>query len=199
MSGASCGKKILQCPVKDRWLVFIRQWERALAEEKEVIVLGDVNINHLEWARDDLPPNNNTQKLKPLITELFSRIFPHGVSQLVTTSTRVSVHQAESGLDHFYTNRPNKVSPIQVVNCGGSDHKLIGATRYTNTIKRSVRYVTKRCYKNFSKEEFIFAVKQINWWKIYDCDDVDMALKIFSDSLTNILDHMAPIRTIQIR
>ena len=137
---------------RDRWSRFLRQWERALGEDKECICLGDVNINHLEWTRDDLPPNNQTLKLKPLITELFSRILPHGVSQLVTTSTRVRNDQ-ESGLDHFYTNQPNKVSPIQVMTCGGSDHKLFGATRYATAIKRNVRYVTKRCFKNFKKEE----------------------------------------------
>jgi hypothetical protein len=184
---------------KERWSVFLGQWERALAEDKEVIVTGDMNINHLEWTRDDLPPNNQTVKLKSLITELFSRILPHGVSQLVTSATRIRKNQPQSGLDHFYSNQPNKISPLQVINCGGSDHKLIGATRYANMIKRNVRYVTKRCYKHFIKEDFIFAVKQINWWQIYECNDTELALQILTENLTNILDIMAPIRTIQIR
>ena len=72
---------------KDRWSGFLSQWERALGEDRERICLGDININHLEWTRDDFPPNKQTLKLKPLISELFSRIIPHGVSQLVTTST----------------------------------------------------------------------------------------------------------------
>ena len=184
---------------KDRWSVFIEQWERALAESKEVIVLGDLNLNFLEWARDDLPPNNQTQKLKPLIAELFSRILPHGVSQLVKSATRIRVGQPESGLDHFYSNEPNKLSPVQVVTCGGSDHKLIGATRYSSKIKKSVRYVTKRCYKHFNREQFISEVRKINWWQIYECEDVELVLQILTDNLTNILDQMAPIRTIQIR
>ena len=184
---------------KERWSIFLGQWERALAEDKEVIVTGDMNINHLEWTRDDLPATNQTQKLKPLIKDLFFRIFPHGVSQLVTYVTRVRENQPQSGLDHFYSNQPSKLSPIQVINCGGSDHKLIGATRYATSIKRNVRYVTKRCYKNFKKEDFIFAVKQISWWHLYACDDVEMALQMLTDNLTKILDEMAPIRTIQIR
>ena len=69
-----------------RWLVFLEQWERALAEDKEVIVAGDMNINHLDWT-DDITASNQTKKLRPLITELFSRIFPHGISQLVTSAT----------------------------------------------------------------------------------------------------------------
>ena len=184
---------------KERWSIFLGQWERALAEDKEVIVTGDMNINHLEWTRDDLPATNQTQKLKPLISELFSRIFPHGVSQLVTSVTRVRENQPQSGLDHFYSNQPTKLSPIQVINCGGSDHFLIGATRYANSIKRNVRYITKRCYKNFKKEDFIFAVRQISWWQLYACDDVEIALQMLTTNLTKILDEMAPIRTIQIR
>ena len=184
---------------KDRWSVFLKQWERALGEDKEVIVLGDMNLNHLEWTRNDLPVNSQTYKLKPLITELFTRILPHGVSQLVTSATWFRPNQPESGLDHLYSNKPTKLSPVQVLNCGGSDHKLIGCTRYSKSIKQNVRYVTKRCYKNFKNVEFISELKKISMWKIYECEDVDLAVKMLSEELTAILDRMAPIRTIQVR
>ena len=100
-----------------RWKTFISQWERALDEDKEIIVTGDININHLEWTKSDLPANNQTKKLRPLIDELFTRILPHGVSQLVTSATRVWPGQADSGLDHFFSKKPNILSPIQVINC----------------------------------------------------------------------------------
>ena len=183
---------------ENRWSGFLNQWERALAEDKEVICLGDVNINHNEWTREDLPPNNSTKKQKKMIDALFTRILPHGVSQLVTGSTRVRNDQ-ESGIDHFYSNQPDKLSPIQTMTCGGSDHKLFGATRYATSIKRNVRYVTKRCFKNFKKEEFLSAVRQINWWQIYECNDVEIALEILTQRITQILDLMAPIRTIQVK
>ena len=182
-----------------RWSDFLGQWERALDEDCEMIVLGDMNINHLEWTRTDLPSNNQTYKLKPLINDLFTRILPHGVSQLVTTATWVRPNQPESGLDHLYSNQPNKLSPIEVLNCGGSDHKIVGCTRYASSIKKSVRYVTKRCYKHFNKKDFISELNKICWWRIYECDDPDLALKMLSDDLSFILDQMAPIRTIQIR
>jgi hypothetical protein len=58
------------------------------------------------------------------------------------------------------------------------------------------RYATSQ---NFDKDDFILAVKKINFWQIYNCNDVDMALKLLSDSLTDIFDIMAPVRNIQIR
>ena len=150
-----------------RWKVFLVQWEKALAEDKEVIVTGDMNINHLDWT-DDNTASNQTKKLRPLITELFTRIFPHGISQLVNSATYNAPHQPASGLDHFYTNDPRKLSPVQVITNGMSDHKLLLATRYSTSIKQKVRYVTKRCFnKHFKKDHFIKAVRSINFWDIY--------------------------------
>ena len=79
---------------------------RALNEGKEVIVTGDMNLNHVDW--------NQTKKLRPLIDQLFTRILPHGVSQLVTKPARVSPHQPDSGLDHFFTNTPAKAMSILI-------------------------------------------------------------------------------------
>ena len=73
---------------KERWSVLLSQWERALAEDKEVLVLMDANIDFLRWADQNPPANSSTARLRPLIEELFSRILPHGVSQLVTVPTR---------------------------------------------------------------------------------------------------------------
>ena len=72
----------------ERWKLFIKQWEAAIREDKEVIVTGDININSLKWMRDDLPSTDSTQKLKLLIELLFERIVPLGVSQQVTVATR---------------------------------------------------------------------------------------------------------------
>jgi hypothetical protein len=36
-------------------------------------------------------------------------------------------------------------------------------------------------------------------WKIYECEDAELSLKMLTDDLTLILDQMAPVRTIQIR
>ena len=61
----------------------------------------DANIDFLKWTRDDLPVSDSTHKLRPLIIQFFSKIFPHGVSQLVSTATRTWPRQADSGLDHI--------------------------------------------------------------------------------------------------
>ena len=64
----------------ERWSQLLDQWERALSEDKEVIVAMDANIDFIKWTADNLSSSDNTYRLRPLIEELFSRIFPQGVS-----------------------------------------------------------------------------------------------------------------------
>ena len=182
-----------------RWLVFLDQWERALLEDKEVIVAMDANIDFLKWTKTDLPQNDSTRALKPLIEALFSKIFPHGVSQLVNVPTRTWSGQAESGLDHLYTNRTSKISDVYAQYTGGSDHKIIKVTRYSKSVQKRVRYVRKRCYKDFDEEEFCEKVRNLSWFELYTCEDVNQAVEILTSKLTRILDTMAPLRTVQCR
>ena len=65
----------------------------------------DANIEFLKWTRSNQSASDSTARLKPLIEELFSNIVPHGVSQMVTVPTRMRAGQAESVLDHLYTNQ----------------------------------------------------------------------------------------------
>ena len=111
-----------------RWLIFVEKWEQVLQEGKEVIVMWDINLDFLKWTRRNLPASDSSVRLKQLNDLIFNRIFALGVSQLVTTATRVSSVDPPSGLDHIYTNRPDKCSDVQLELNGGSDHKLFKIT-----------------------------------------------------------------------
>ena len=115
----------------------------------------------------------------------------------MTVPTRVMRGQPETGIDLFYTNRPDKQSAIKTQFCGGSDHKLILATRFSKVIRKNVRYVKKRSYKNFDPNRFLAEVEKIRWWDIYQYESVDAAVQLFSEKLTRILDQLAPIKTVQ--
>ena len=183
----------------NRWLVFLDQWERALDTGMEVHCLGDMNLNHCNWMDQNLPKNNQSYKLRDLITALFTRILPHGVSQHVVGPTRHFPGQVSTGLDHYYTNRPAKLSQVQSFYCGGSDHMLITGIRNSRSFKTSPRYIRKRSYKNFDPDLFVTAVQNVSWLELYLCDEVDQAVEIFTNKITAILDEMAPMKTLQIR
>ena len=165
----------------------------------EVLVLGDMNLNHLDWSQPPGRQSSQTAKLRPLIEELFSRIFPYCVSQCVTVPTRFMNGKSPSGLDHFYTNHPEKLSVVQSHFCGGSDHRLILATRYSKEIKKNVRYIYKRSYKNFCLSDFLCDLAKISWWEVYKSADVNFAVEFFTENFLGVLDLHAPMRTIQTR
>ena len=145
----------------------------------EVIVLGDINLNHLDWCQPIGSQSGQTRKLRPLIEQLFTRIFPHSISQCVTVPTRFMQGHLPTGLDHFYTNHPEKLSPVETRFCGSSDHKVIIATRFSKIVKKSARYIHKRCYKNFNVSEFLSDVSKISWWGVYQCNNVNLAISPF--------------------
>ena len=55
--------------------MLLSQWERALAEDKEVLVIMEANIDFLKWTIPNLPAGDTSSKLRPLIDDLFTQIF----------------------------------------------------------------------------------------------------------------------------
>ena len=110
-----------------RWESHLTSWEEALRSGKEVISLGDYNMNHCNWTDSNVPKSSQTYKLRSLITALFTRILPFGVSQLVKGPTGFSPGQKPSGLDHLFMANPDKISTINKYHCGISDHMIIYA------------------------------------------------------------------------
>ena len=175
------------------------QWEAAISTGSEIIVTGDANLDFLKWRDENIATNSHTYRLRSLVTQLFDRIIPHGFVQLVSVATRVSQGQEPSGLDHFYSNYPEKLSEVEAHYRGGSDHKIIFGVRYTRSAISKPRIVRKRMYKNFKADEFIHAVQNISWWEVYTCENVEEAVKIMTRKISSILDKMAPIKNIQVR
>ena len=135
-------------------------------------------------------------QLQPLVDLLFEKIYPHGVQQCIKSST----HSWQSScIDHVYTNSPEKIAEVKVNNRGSSDHKLILVTRNSRSMKQNIRYCKRRSYKYFSEVQFLREVEKISWWEVYACQDVDVAVHVFTRRLTDILDRMAPVRKFQIR
>ena len=94
----------------------------------ECLVLGDLNIDHTTWTKPNPEPSSSAYKLRGLIQNLFEQILPLGAVQCVKGATRFESGAAPSGLDHFWTTNPNKLSDIHTYFHGSSDHKIIIGT-----------------------------------------------------------------------
>ena len=174
-----------------RWSIFLNQWERALDSGKEVIVMGDFNLDYFKFS--------NSGQLQPLVDKLVEQIYPHGVQQVVQGPTHSWPGKTDSCIDLIYTNRPEKVGKAQAQIRGSSDHRLVLVSKHSKSVGESIRYVRKRSYKNFDEQAFRAAVQNISWFDVYSCQDVDLAVEKFTTKLTEILDIMAPVKTYQVR
>ena len=181
--------------VMRRWLVYLDQWRRALESGAEVHCLGDMNLDSAKLMGGSGPQ-------QPLVDALLQQVVPLGATQCAPAATwtpQGGQRGQPSGLDHHWTNRPDKLSEVEALVIGQSDHKLISAVRHTKVVLSGHKYVRKRCYKNFESGKFLEEVKNIQWWPVYQCEDVDRAVELFTVALTSILDTMAPVRKIQQR
>ena len=182
-----------------RWNIFLNQWERAIHEGKETIVLGDLNLDWFSSMESDPPRGSSAYRLKPLVEELKAKIIPLGVVQCVRDSTRCWRGQSDSCLDLLFTNTPEKLSQVRAFTRGYSDHKLVIGTRFTKNIKDNTRYTIKRSYKNFDKDIFLQRVRETNMMDIYMSQDTNTAAEMLTAKINVILDSMAPIKKIQMR
>ena len=176
-----------------RWSVFLQQWERALETNLESVVMGDTNVDHFLINSQDLSKSRH----KPFINLLSEKIFPYGVKQCVASATHVRPGAKESLLDVCYTNDPERLFSVKVVPRGSSEQRMIVAMRSTKTSQIKNRYIKKRSYTNFDENIFLSELKKCKWWDIYETNEVDVAVDLFTEKISIILDQMAPIKIFQ--
>ena len=117
----------------------------------------------------------------------------------MTKATRIAPDGKESGLDHVYSNKPEKCSEVAVLTNGASDHKMLKFTRFTKAKIRTPKFIRKRSYKHFNQKAFLEEIAKETWLPVYLSNDPDEATEIFTEKLTKVLDKHAPMKTFQIR
>ena len=115
-----------------------------LFEDKEFIMMGDVNANVLS------KPLDNDAKHMKNIYDL------NNLTQLITEPT-VTTDNTKTLIDHAVTNRPSQILDSGVIPCGISDHDIICVLRNTRLakIKKEPRVVNVRNFKRFSASDFV--------------------------------------------
>ena len=114
----------------------LTQWEAALVHSSpntpnEVHIAGDMNLDSLggRWLEADY-------SLVTLSRMVRDCCYLNNFNQLVDKVTRVQFNKvkgetATSCIDHVYSNAKHRISTIQVISCGTSDHDAIAFTRYS--------------------------------------------------------------------
>ena len=183
---------------------FLSQWDKAAnmniaGEPSEIHIAGDMNLDALEdkW----LKPSYHLYSLSKLVHAACNL---GNFSQLVKTPTRfqqnsVSGSTSFSTLDHVYTNRKFRCSDISVHPFGNSDHDLVSYVRISKEPTAPAKIIRKRSYKNFIINDFLQDLKSVDWSVVYGCDEVDLAVYVFTRLFIQVLDQHAPLVTYQQR
>ena len=156
------------------------------AENKELIVLGDLNCDVSKT-----PLDNQTRKLQ-FLCSLYQ------FDQLINEPTRVTPTSA-SVIDLILTNKPENISQSMVLFTLGylHDHSLIFAIR-KHTLPKSgktspmVREV--RDFKHFVQNDFIHDIFQLPWDSINQFASPNTSWQVWKSLFLEALDRHAPLR-----
>ena len=174
-----------------RWTKFINQWISA-SNIGPCLVIGDLNLDMLTWNDPEYVHENMVNTTKDEIT---TRNF----TQVVNGATRFCRDTRPSLIDHIWVNTPGKISNVKNNTRGTADHNCIAATyRLCGTITSNI--VRKgRDRRNYSEEELKRRISLTDWSPVFCSDNVDVASHEFESRFVQILDELAPIKTIQSR
>ena len=174
-------------------------WRRASDQDRDFISFGDMNLCCRRWDTPGYIHSNMADLVKEFMLE-------ENCYQLVNDFTRIRYVNGDlqrSCLDHFTVNCIEKISSLQVLGVGQSDHLGILATKYTRELRTSPKTTKKRIYKTFYKEAFVKDLRDAKEKGVFQAmhasDDIEEIGDTFCREFTRILDKHAPLKVIQNR
>ena len=156
---------------------FLRTILKVNTETKELIIIGDLNINYL---------NKDSHRL------LKDNIALQGLKQIIKEPTRVT-KDSQSLIDVILTNRPDNLCIANVLLSSLSDHDIIGCRRKVNNIKLSDITINCRDYKNYDPIKINAELSSTDWQLVYQSTGVNKAWRALREILSRKIDEHAPI------
>ena len=161
--------------------------EKISFENKEIILMGDFNINLLKH-------NQNTQT-----AEFLDNMTSNGLIPQITNPTRITV-KSKTIIDNIFTNiTHNKLAGN--ITTSISDHLPQFLLIEYEHLKRkqNKQNISKRNFKNFDKENFILDLLDINWDITLKTNqgNVNFSFDALLKTTNDLLDQYAPIQGCQ--
>ena len=125
-----------------------KQLESLNSKGKEVMILGDVNIDFLKYNKD------------AQTSAYLDMLFDLGFMRVITKATRVTDHTS-SLIDHIYTNAPEKVIKSGICLADISDHLPVFCT-IANTLPTSNEVRFFRDFTHFNQTAFLIDLSSIS-------------------------------------
>ena len=153
------------------------------AENKETIIVSDINCNYLD--------NENGKSIKEMLS-LF------GFKQCIKGPTRVT-ENTESLIDVILSTNPNTLTSIKTLPTCFSDHHGIGCVRKLNNKKLPSETIVCRNYSNYNPNDLRDELRNVNWDIVYNEQNPNKAWRSMKETLKENIDRHAPIITKRIK
>lgn len=131
----------------------------ACSEEKEAIILGDLNC--------DL----SAKKLSSETKELSKLFNIYQFSQIIKDPTRIA-ERSSTLIDLAFTTDNGKVVDSGVLNCSISGHSLVYIIRRAKVPRGKIKTINCRRFKIYSAENFVADLHSTSW------DEIDLSLTV---------------------
>ena len=151
-------------------------------ETKEIILLGDFNINFL--------------KLHIKRNQLYEKFYLH---QLIDKPTRITMN-SETLIDHIYVTTKLNIAEVCSPVCGCNDYFPICSTwfkkkknvKVRNAAHKEIQY---RCFSHFHKDAFFLDLVRSQLSQVYQYTDPDEALEIWYKTFSSVYNKHFPFMT----
>ena len=184
---------------ENRLSAFLNQMERAARENKEICVLGDMNLDQKYW-------EDKKYYLSRLVTKLRSTLASLGLEMAETGITFEAYREGKNGaitstLDHVYYSS-NICLRVSVGEESMSDHFPVTAElKFQSKEKKKCKKkeISVRNIKGMSKDRLEEELLKIPWGCLAEMEDVDEMVEFYTEHLKKVLDILAPIKKIKLK
>ena len=185
----------------NRWTQIIEKWKIANKEGREVITLGDTNIDTMVCNKPINQLSQFDRQRQKFYNTLKENILDGGTTIVNTEFTRHDnpPHGRKSCLDQVYTTHPLKITHHTTTHSTFSDHALIEIHKAAKDIKDNKQFIRIRTMKNFDKN--YYSENIINHFKyittLYE-KDPEIITKNITEIIQESASKTAPIKRIQL-
>ena len=155
--------------------------ETANKECKEILVMGDLNINYLSDC-------SSTRRMQSLSDEA-------SLTQMITEPTRVT-QNSTTLIDHIYASNPGSFFESGCLDAGVSDHLLVFTVRVDGH-PHGHKTKTVRAFGKCNNESLLEDLQSASWET--DSSDINVRWNQWKEVFFGVLDKHAPIISCRVR
>ena len=127
------------------------------------------------------------------------RIETQGFCQIVEGDTRFWPHTPSSLIDHIWNNCPARIIHSRNINLALSDHNLLEIKIRLNGSDNKPKVFIARDRSKLDTKQYQELVSKIDWTKLYNSEDINVANDIFEEEIRGILDTLPPVKIKQVK